>query len=236
MSVRAGVILFVLALAGGCQSTSSPSGDGTPENAPAQNGNTQSSGFLGDYSQLQPAPDREGVLLYLDRSANLRPYTKLMFDPVQVIVAPNADYQMPPEEPTRMADALLRSFRRALEPAYQIVSQPGPDVLRVRAAITGIKPAKPPTQAMDFLPFKAIYNVGVEAAGTAPRVAEMAAEMEVLDPSGKRVAAATATRKGETSLQQGGQITWSDLQSINDYWAKDFRHRLDELRGVGGQG
>jgi hypothetical protein len=57
--------------------------------------------------------------------------------------------------------------------------------------------------------------------------------MEVLDPDGKRVAAATATRKGEKHLTQGDQITWNDLQSINEYWAKGFRQRLDELRAGG---
>jgi hypothetical protein len=68
MKVRGSAILFVLALAAGCQSTSSSSGD-----APAQNGDTKFSGFLGDYSQLKP------------------------------------------EESARMADALLRSFRQALD-------------------------------------------------------------------------------------------------------------------------
>jgi len=232
MNVRGIAILCILALAAGCQSSStSSSGE-----APAQNGETKFSGFLGDYSQLRPAPDREGVLLYVDKSASYQPYTKVMFEPVQVLVTPNPEYQIPPEELARMSDALLRSFRQALEPAYQVVTQPGPDVLRVRAAITGIQPAKPPTGATDFLPIKAIYNAGRAATGTSSRVAEMAAEMEVLDPSGKRVAAATATRKGETTLAQGSQITWNDLQAINDYWAKNFRHRLDELRGVGGQG
>ena len=31
------------------------------------------SGFLGDYCQLQPAPDRGGLMPYVDRSADLRP-------------------------------------------------------------------------------------------------------------------------------------------------------------------
>jgi len=33
-------------------------------------------------------------------------------------------------------------------------------------------------------------------------------------------------------LPQGDQITWESLQSINNYWAKGFRMRLDELRGI----
>jgi hypothetical protein len=47
-------------------------------------------GFLGDYSQLQPAPDRDGVMLYVDQTADLRPYTKPCFDQVLVTPAPVA--------------------------------------------------------------------------------------------------------------------------------------------------
>jgi hypothetical protein len=61
----------------------------------------------------------------------------------------------------------------------------------------------------------------------------MTAEMEVLDANGKRVAAATATRKGDEKLEQGNKVTWNDLNAISDYWAKNFRQRLDELRSQG---
>jgi hypothetical protein len=195
------------------------------------NANSKFSGFLGDYSQLKPTPDREGVLLFIDRSADYRPYTKVMFDPVQIYVTQNPDYPaVPRDELTRMSDGLMSSFKQALEPPYQIVTQPGPGVLRVRTAITGLQPVKPPAGAVDYLPVKALFNVGREAAGAGPRVAEMSVEIEVLDPSGKRVAAATATRKGEQTLAQGNLITWNDLHAINEYWAKGFRQRLDELR------
>jgi len=219
MKFSSGAVLLTLVLAAGCQST----GPEVPSH----------SGFLSDYSQLQPAPDREGVALYIDRSADYRPYTKLMFEPVQILLTPNPEYpQVPQDALARMGMQFQESLRRALEPTYQVVSTPGPDVLRVRAAITGVQPAKPPASAIDYLPFKAIYNVGREAAGAGPRVAEMTAEMEVLGPNGKRLMAATSTRKGDMTLPQGDQITWSALQSISDYWAKNFRMRLDELRGT----
>lgn len=92
--------------------------------------------------------------------------------------------------------------------------------------------AKQAAGVVDYLPFKAIYNGGREAVGAGPRVAEI----EVLNPSGKRVAAATATRKGEATFAQGDQITWSEMQSITDYWANSFRLRLNELRGVAPSG
>ncbi|MGZ5200564.1 MAG: DUF3313 domain-containing protein [Telluria sp.] len=216
--ITTSALVVALALLGACKST--------PEN-------TQS-GFLGDYSQLQPAPDREGVMLYIDRGFDFRPYTKLMFDPVQVQVTPGPDQaQLPPDVVQRISGQFQQSLQANLTPAYQIVSQPGPDVLRVRSAITNIEAVKPSAGAIDYLPIKALYNVGREAAGAGPRVAEMKGEVEVLAPNGQRVMAATATRRGDDKLPQGETITWESLQPITDYWAKNIRARLDQVRGVG---
>ena len=112
------------------------------------------------------------------------------------------------------------------------MTAPGPDVLRIRGAITGVQAVKPPMGASDWLPIKAIYNAGRAATGTSARLIEMTAEMETLDPSGKRVIAAVATRRGDKTLPQGDQLSWTELQSISEYWAKGFRGRLDELRLV----
>lgn len=212
-----GAIVVAVALLGACKST--------PEQ-------TQT-GFLGDYSQLKPAPDREGVMLYIDQGFDFRPYTKLMFDPVQVLVTPKPDEPpVPPEVIQRIGQQFQQSLVQNLTPAYQIVDQPGPGVLRVRAAITGLEPAKPPPGVIDFLPLKAAFNVTREAVTTGPRVAELEAELEVLSPDNKRVAAATVSRRGDQKLPQGGEITWDSLPPITDYWAKSFRSRLDQLRGV----
>lgn len=237
MNARLGIPFAVLALAAGCQSGSSASrgvaGTASSNVAAAPPGAAPFSGFLGDYSQLKPDPGREGVLVFIDRSADYRPYTKVMFDPVQMLVAPSAEAPgLAPEEQARMSAELLSSFKQALAPAYQVVMQPGPDVLRIRTAITGIQAVKPPAGASDYLPVVALFNLGREAAGAASRVPEMAAETEILDPGGKRVAAATATRKGEAALPQGAQLTWNELQAITDYWAKGLRQRLDELRSA----
>jgi len=203
------------------------------ENAAAK---PQYSGFLGDYSKLQPAKDREGIALFLDRSRDYKGYTRLVFDPPEVVLTPNPDYKgIQPDALKRMTDAVQASFRRALEPAYQVVNAPGPGVLRVRIAITGVQMVKPPLNPTDFIPVKAVFNLGRSAAGSAPQVAEMTAEMEVLDESGVRVAAAVATRKGDKSLPQGEQVTWKDLDPIAAYWARGFRQRLDELRNVRSQ-
>jgi hypothetical protein len=192
------------------------------------------SGFLQDYSKLKAVPDREGVMLYVNPALKSKASTKIMFQPVEVYVSPSAEYKgIQPDAMKRMTDSFLESFKRALTPGYEIVTAPGPGVLEVRTAITGVQPVKPGMTPVDFLPIKAVFNAGRAAAGKSPNVAELTAEMEVLDSDKNRLAAVVANRKGDKTLQQGEQITWAHLQAISDYWAKTFRQRLDALRAAG---
>jgi hypothetical protein len=191
------------------------------------------SGFLKDYSKLQAATDREGVWNYIDKSKDYSGYTKIMFDPVEVYITPNPEYKgVQPDALKRMTDNYLDAFKAAVKPAYEIVNAPGPDVLHVRTAITGVELVSPGANVTDFLPIKAVFNAGRAAAGNAPKVVEMTSEVEVLDANGNRLGAAVATRKGDTDLKQDSQVKWADLQAITEYWAKGFRQRLDQMKSA----
>ena len=190
------------------------------------------SGFLSDYSKLRPLQGTDGTHRYIDGNANLRPYNKIMIDPVQVFVTPGPDYKgMQPDVLKRMADAFRMEFVGAMLSGYKVVEKPGPDVLRVRLAITGVQPVKPDLGVTDFIPIKAVFNVARNAAGTAPQVAEMSAEAEVLDANGRVVGAAVSTRKASKTLPQGEKVTWADLQVIAATWAKGLRQHFDYSRG-----
>lgn len=193
------------------------------------------SGFLPDYTRLKPVEGREGVLRFVDPSIDLRPYSKIYIDPVQVVVSTENGYKgVQPDVLKRMADSFKDAFVKALASGYQIVPAPGPDALSIRLAITGIQPVSPPLGVTDFIPIKAIFNAGRAAAGDAPRVAELSAELEVLDGKGSQAAAVVATRKAEKNLPQNDRITWNDLTPIVDAWSKNFRAALDDARGLGG--
>jgi hypothetical protein len=145
-------------------------------------------------------------------------------------VTPGPEYKgVQPDVLKRMTDEFDGAFRRAVSPPYKLVDKPGPGVLVVRLAITGVQPVAPSTTTIDVLPVKLTFSAGPRAG----QVAEMSAEMEVLDASMKPVAAAVATRKGDKALPQGDRVTWQQVEAISKYWAKSFRERLDELGGVG---
>lgn len=216
------------ALLAGCASTTGDPG------SPASAGPSPTSGFLSDYSKLHPVEGKEGLQRYVNRSADWRPYSKLYIDPVQIVVSsdPEAYKGVQPDVLKRMADAFKAAFVNAVTPAYQIVDAPGPNVLRVRLAMTEVQPVSTPLGVTDFIPIKALFNAGRAAAGASPRVAEISAEFEILDGQGRQIAAAVTTRKSDQTLPQSDRVTWNDLAPIVDSWARQFRQGLDDLRGL----
>jgi hypothetical protein len=206
----------------------------TTENRPNSADSSQNVGFLSDYSKLQAVPDRAGLLRHVDRSVDVRSYNKLFIEPVQIFIATDGEaYKgLEPQTMARLAETFQGAFSRAVVPAYQFVPAPGSGVLHIRLAITGIQSVNTPYGVTDFLPIKAVYNAGRAAAGAAPKLAEMSAELEVLDANGRQVLAAVATRKSDSTLSQAERITWNDLSPIVDVWARQFRQGLDNLRGL----
>jgi Protein of unknown function (DUF3313) len=45
----------------------------------------QTSGFLGDYSQLKPGNEGQSALVYINPNAQWSKYTKVILDPVQFL-------------------------------------------------------------------------------------------------------------------------------------------------------
>ncbi len=191
------------------------------------------SGFLADYSKLKPVEGLEGSYRFVDRSVDLSAFKKLLIDPVQIYLVPNPEYRgLQPDALQRMTDLFKTAFIDATSGGYEIVNAPGPDVLRVRLAISGVQPVSPELNASDFIPVKALFNFARARAGEAPRLVEISAEIEVLTPNNRQVAAAVATRRSDKDLAQTDMVRWADLQPMVTSWAKNFRQGLDAARGL----
>ena len=103
------------------------------------------SGFLSDYSKLHEDRYGKKSLLWWEKdSFDWRQYRKLMLDPVIVHFHPEAKpRQIEPEAVKELIDYFREAVEKELAAEYPIVTTPGPDVLRIRAAITEIIPANP---------------------------------------------------------------------------------------------
>jgi hypothetical protein len=195
--------------------------------------NVEKSGFLGDYSQLKAGGDDHAVLTYFKPDVDFKPYTKLMFERVVVSLNPAAEQrEVDPAVLVEMTEYYQNALLAAVKDGYEVVDQPGPDVLWVRAAITDVVPSNPTANTLS-----SIVPVGLVVAGAAKATTdanmgtgEAASEIEILDSLSKeRLAAAVDRRQGGKAAFRG---KWVDTQQAFDFWAKRFREALDEKRGL----
>jgi len=208
--------------------------------AQSEEDQVQVSGFLGDYSDLQPDPEGMVLLMYLKSENVLGDYTKFIIDPVFVYFQENEEGNgFDPEELTRLTDYFRREVAEELRTSdkFRVVFDPGPGVARFRAAITNVNPAGRKA------------NIVVKAVGTGvgmatvplvgmftPRVSLGAAsvEVEILDSlTQERIAAMVDTRKGGRRFFSmiSGLKKWSDVQAAFRSWAKEFHEILDAAHG-----
>jgi Protein of unknown function (DUF3313) len=216
-----GAVLVAGTLVTGCQTTQ-------------QVREVTQSGFLGDYSLLQPGAEGEAALVYVNPNANLGAYKKVLIDPVTVWLAPDSNLaEMPVEERQRLADSLYAKLLEALGTDYQTVSAPGPGVMRISAAITEAEKRRVVLDTIStvYPAARAMSQVKSMATGTQSFVGGSSAELKVTDAqTGELLFAAADRRAGGKTLEKGFD-SWSDVENAFQYWAGRVRYRLCQERG-----
>jgi len=192
----------------------------------------EKSGFLVDYSMLKDGGSNRAALTYRNPSANFKSYDKIMFDRVVVSLSDDADYKgFDPAILKELTDYYQNALIDAVKSKFEIVDQPGVGVLRVRVAITDVKPSKPVANTMStLLPIGwAVAGATKVTSGDNLGTGEAATEIDVLDSfTSVRLAAAVDRRQGGKAVFEG---KWTDTKEAFDYWAVRFSQYLDELRG-----
>lgn len=189
------------------------------------------SGFLEDYSELKPREGDGSMLVYRKAEGALAGYDAFIIDPVLVYFPPVAKgHGVAPDQLKDLADTFRAEVVEELEEhGYRVTDQPGPGVLRVRAAITDVDPAGPAA------------NVAAKAGGVAlgvPLIPSLdigsaAIEAEMLDSvTGERLAAVMDAKRGRRFLSFKRSVErWGDAKSAFRAWAKEWRELLDQVKG-----
>jgi (2Fe-2S) ferredoxin len=178
------------------------------------------SGFLGDYSKLHE--DRYGdrsLRWYEKENFNWNQYRKIMLDPVVVYYHPEAKYrQIDPEAVRKLTEYFRKVVEEELAEEYPIVTAPGPDVLRIRAAITEIVPANP---GINVVTTAAVF-VPLDMGGAA-------IEEEFLDSQTNEVMAAMVDKKMGNPLDPRfyrGFTTMGYARGAFQAWAGELKKAL----------
>jgi len=217
--VNLGVIALAIA---GCATT---------EQAP----DAQMSGFLGNYSQFRRGKGGQAQYVYRDRSVDFSKYHKIILEPVQIWSSENntsALNSLSKEDQQLLVDYLYVSLSDAFKRDYTIVNEPGPDVMKVRCAITEAKAGSP---VKGILSSATPYGLGISyakhfALGTHSGVGVVSVEGELLDSvTGKRLAAVVDRRAGTKSVSTK-YTRWGDVQDAFSFWARRMQTNLALLR------
>lgn len=149
------------------------------------------SGFLAQYTHLKPVSADDRTLQYQKTATDFHRYGSVLIDDVAL--------QLPPAQAATLDPGLLAQARadyrtalvQAFSKQYRITTAMAPGTLRVRAAITGLKPSDPALNAATILLIGPLSNGGVST------------EAEVVDAaSGEQLAALATFTNG--NLFKGG--------------------------------
>ena len=192
------------------------------------------SGFLGDnYKNLQPGPEGGAKMRWLKPGVDFSKYNKLMVDSVIFYLADDSeDKGINAEEMKELTDAFNQEIVNALKDKYPIVAEPGPDVARLKIAITGVKKSKPGVSVItSIVPVGigiSLIKKGVGGSYTGSGGTNV--EMMALDPMTDEVIVAAVDERSAGYTER-----FTSLGAAKDafkVWAEKIRKFMDDTRGT----
>jgi hypothetical protein len=177
----------------------------------------QETGFLSSYANLEPVSDN--LMRYI--GPNVGQYSKFIIDPITVkFYDKETAEKVKPEDVKHLEEFLYAEILKDKPDRYQIVSEPGPGVARIRIAITNLKKSEP---ALNVLPQTKLTGIGLGQASV---------EMEGVDSvTGQQLAAAITSETG-SRFSFSGLSAWGDVEAVMKDWAKRIWKRIDEAHGI----
>jgi len=194
------------------------------------------SGFLGspsEYQKLMPGPEGGAKLRWIKPGVDFKKYDKFMVDSVIFYLSKESENQgIDPEVMKEMSDSFNKELVAAFKDKYPIVSEPGPDVMRIRIAITNVKQSRPGISAItSVVPVGIVVStVKRGATGGWAGSGETAAEFMALDSTTNDVLV-----MGVDQQQAAFASRFSKYGSASDafkFWSERIVKFIDEDKGI----
>lgn len=195
------------------------------------------SGFLGDYYKvLQPGPEGGAKERWLKPGVDFAKYNKFMVHSVIFFFADDSEYKgIDPEELKELADGFNKAILDAFKNKYPMVTEPGPDVARIRFAITGVKQTRPILSGVSsVLPVGlAISAIKKGSKGSWTGSGATSAEVMVLDTMNNDVIAVAVDERTAGFSERMGK--WQSAELAFKFWAERLVKMIDDAKAAGGK-
>lgn len=106
--------------------------------------------------------------------------------------------------------------------------EPGPGVIEMKVAITGVQKSKEQLKAYNFIPVGAVFRGAQEVSGKVASYIDTRFEGEMVDSvTGDRVVAIVSKGIEETSKRSGDSLQFEDIIPTLDKWLAQLEENLD---------
>jgi hypothetical protein len=189
-------------------------------------GDAPESGFLGDYSQLKSLDDWPAREVYFNPNAQWSRYDSIHIDSV-TLWSDEATDKLSAEDQQMLTDTLYKALHEKLSEFFEIVDTPGPNTIRIRAALTQAKGSKPVLRTLTSIhPGTLLLGAAVGLSlDTANSVGTATVEFEVLDAATNERLAAMVDQRAGTKVffliaPKRTFTKWGDVKAVDEYWAE----------------
>jgi hypothetical protein len=216
---RVTVALLGLALSFGCAATK-------------EGRKVREEGFLSDYSMLEKGSGEGTQLRYFAKGVDWKSYDKMLVDPVQFWRSTDVDAGLSPQQQQGLVNYFHSAVYEQLSRSYEMVSIPGPGVIRVSVAFTRLGDRNVTLDTVStYVPqMRLLSELKSVATGKPAFVGEASMEAKLTDgASGQVLGAAVDTRVGGKTIKN--MDGWADVKKAIDHWAELLAKRLCTLRG-----
>ena len=174
-----------------------------------------------EVEQWQVVPDTIVDYAYVKPGGDFSSYRRLYPAPFEIYY-PEETGDPAPEDVERIRQIFRDAFRNAVGDDYEIVSEPGADVLKVRASLVDLR-TNPPVGTV---------NVGRKLANVV-NAGHLTFLMEMIDSRTDEVLARAADEEKPEPRNDGlgGEANWDAVRAAAERWTALFRNFLDENLG-----
>lgn len=195
-----------------------------------QNAFAAGSEFIEDMPPLAQDPDRPGAMIWEKPDMNRAAYTKVMLEPITLFISPESEYKgVKAEDLKELSDSFNQVIVKTLEPDIAVVSQGGPGVMYIRAALTNVKVAKKKRGLLGYTPVGFVVTSATRsAAGGTLSLKDAVLEVETFDPvSGERLGV-LVDKAPKTAEDK--ELSWDTIDKTLEYYATRFKARMQAAK------